>query len=157
MMESSLTCFTQTRIDFYGPLNQFPPKNHVEMFILHNQMLGGITRFYNPALKTSFVWSYGIIALKCPKCSNTWNKTIGKQVFWPPPSIDLKMLKNTDLQAGICFGEGHKTIEGLQKREIPQSGICPAPCVPFLFTVVFAWKCRLFCVCAHGQCHIYFV
>ena len=45
---------------------------------------------------------------------------------------------NTDLQAVICFGEGHKTIEGLQKREIPQSGICPAPCVPCLFTVVFA-------------------
>ena len=65
-----------------------------------------------------------------------------------PLLVKFWLIKNTDLQAEICFGEGHKTIDGLQKREIPQSGICPAPCVPFLFTVVFAWKCRL-SVCAH--------
>ena len=41
-----------------------------------------------------------------------------------------------------------------------QVGICPAPCVLRQFTVVFAWKCRLLCLCAHGQClvhHIYHV
>ena len=66
-----------------------------------------------------------------------WVRKIFKSKRYFVSKLDL--VKNTDLQAGICFGEGHKTIEGLQKREIPQSGICPAPCVPCLFTVVFAW------------------
>ena len=38
--------------------------------------------------------------------------------------------------------------------------ICSAPCVHRQCTVVFAWKCCLFCLCAHGQCrvhHIYHV
>ena len=29
------------------------------------------------------------------------------------------------------------------------SRICPAPCVPHHCTVVFAWKCHLFCLCAY--------
>ena len=73
---------------------------------------------------------------------------LGTKFYWS---------KNTDLQAGICFGEGHKTIEGLQKREIPQSGICPAQCVLCLFRVVFASKYCLFCLCAHGQCRVHHI
>ena len=37
------------------------------------------------------------------------------------------------------------------------SGICPAPCVLCQCTVVFAWKCRLFCLWAYGQCCIYYI
>ena len=67
-------------------------------------------------------------------------------------------LKNTDLQAGICFGKAHRTMQGSSKKgKIPQSGICPAPCVLCLFTVVFAWKCRLFCLCRHGQCRVHYI
>ena len=37
------------------------------------------------------------------------------------------------------------------------SRICPAPCVLRQCTVVFAWKCRLFCLCTHGQCRVYYI
>ena len=40
------------------------------------------------------------------------------------------------------------------KKKIPQSGICPAPCVLCQCTVVFAWKCHRLCLCAHGQCRV---
>ena len=44
-----------------------------------------------------------------------------------------------------------------------QSGIskslagCPPPCVLRQCTVVFEWKCCLFCLCAHGQCRVYHI
>ena len=40
---------------------------------------------------------------------------------------------------------------------MPQSGICPAPCVLRQCTVVFAWKCHLFCLCAHVQCRVCYI
>ena len=46
--------------------------------------------------------------------------------------------ENTDLQAGICFGEAHSTMQGASKEKIPQSGICPVLCVLPQCTVVFA-------------------
>ena len=42
-------------------------------------------------------------------------------------------------------------------KKIPQSGICPAPCVLRQCTVVFAWKCRLFCLCAYVQCLVCYI
>ena len=39
----------------------------------------------------------------------------------------------------------------LGQKKIPQSRICPAPCVLRRCTVVFVWKCRHFCSCTHGQ------
>ena len=56
------------------------------------------------------------------------------------------------------FGVHHHILGGggLQKK-IPQSGICPAPCVLCQCTVVFAWKCRLFCLCTYRQCRIYYI
>ena len=39
----------------------------------------------------------------------------------------------------------------------PQSGICSARCVLCQCTVVFAWECHFFCLCAHGQCHVYYI
>ena len=41
-----------------------------------------------------------------------------------------------------------------------QWGICSAQCVLRQYTVVFAWKCRLFLLCMPGKCrvhHIYYV
>ena len=57
-------------------------------------------------------------------------------------------------------------IEGLLESKnggLWQSGIskslavCPAPCVLRQCTVVLAWKCRLFCLCAYGQCRVYYI
>ena len=42
-------------------------------------------------------------------------------------------------------------------KEIPQSGICPAPCALRQCTVVFAWKCCLFCLCTHVQCRVCYI
>ena len=44
-----------------------------------------------------------------------------------------------------------------KNKKIPQSGICPAPCMLRQCTVVFAWKCRLFYSCAYGQCRVYYI
>ena len=40
-----------------------------------------------------------------------------------------------------------------------QCGICPCPgpCVLCQYTVVFAWKRRIFCLCVHEQCRIYII
>ena len=81
---------------------------------------------------------------------------------WQVVILHIRMKKSAfqSTQTGKqeCASVRHiKPYMGLQKREIPQSGICPAPCVPCLFTVVFAWKCCLFCLCAHGQCRIYYI
>ena len=35
--------------------------------------------------------------------------------------------------------------------------VCPAPCVLCQCTVIFAGKCRLFCLCAHEQCHVCYI
>ena len=37
------------------------------------------------------------------------------------------------------------------------SPICSAPCVLHQYTVVFAWKWRLFSLYAHGQCRVYYI
>ena len=47
--------------------------------------------------------------------------------------------------------------KGYEQQKIPQSGICPAPCVHRQSTVIFAWKYRIFCLCAHVQCHICYI
>ena len=44
-----------------------------------------------------------------------------------------------------------------KKEKIPQSGICPAPCMLCQSTVVFAWKCHFFCFCAHVQCRLCYI
>ena len=44
----------------------------------------------------------------------------------------LFLFENTDLQAWICFGEGHRSMQGQgasRKRKIPQSTICQPLCV----------------------------
>ena len=35
--------------------------------------------------------------------------------------------------------------------------VCPAPCVLRQCRVVFAWKCHLFCLCAHVQCRVCYI
>ena len=57
-------------------------------------------------------------------------------------------------------------IKNSEKREYPICGpelnfffrgICPVPCVLCQCTVVFAFKCRLFPLCAHGPCRMYII
>ena len=38
-----------------------------------------------------------------------------------------------------------------------QWGICSAQCVLRQYTVIFAWKCCLFCQCVPGQCRVYHI
>ena len=44
-----------------------------------------------------------------------------------------------------------------KKKKIPQSRICPALCVLHQCTIVFEWKCRLFCLRAHVQCLVCYI
>ena len=69
-------------------------------------------------------------------------------LFWWKSSNILKFIRVKLPIALNCI----KCIE-----KIPQSGICPALCVLRHYTVVFAWKCCLFCLCAHGQCRICYI
>ena len=40
----------------------------------------------------------------------------------------------------------------------PGTVLCPHSNLPLRFAlVVFAWKCRLFCLCSHGQCRVYYI
>ena len=68
--------------------------------------------------------------------------------------------------SSVCDPMYSKTLKNhekkwLQRRYMAErnlqisSGICPATDVPRHCTVVFAWKCRLFCLCAYGQCRVY--
>ena len=60
-----------------------------------------------------------------------------------------------------CWNKIHSIIVRYWKmtarqQQILQSRICPAPCVLCQCTVVFAWNCHLFCLCAHWQCRVYY-
>ena len=64
---------------------------------------------------------------------------------------------NTDLQAGICFGEAHRTMQGAsKKRNNAKQTMSSAVCALSIYSRLCI-KCRLFCLCAHGQCRIYYI
>ena len=64
-------------------------------------------------------------------------------------SLSLSRLKTHIIE------QSHLVKKPLKK--IPQRGICPVPCVLHKCTVVFARKCRLFCLCVCGQCRVYYI
>ena len=72
--------------------------------------------------------------------ASTWNELRG-----PKKTAKLERYPN---------GRWVGYVEPNFLKKIPQSGICLAPRVLCQCTVVFAWKCRLFCLCVPGQCRI---
>ena len=64
------------------------------------------------------------------------------------------------VERGVEAKNDHTAAVVKASPKLTEYRICSAPCVHRTCTVVFVWKCCLFCLCAHGQCrvhHIYHV
>ena len=92
----------------------------------------------------------------CLTASTYWRR------IWSLPHLQLKGMFSLSLlqnhlgkkrQTRIRSSVSNKMKILILFEKIPQSGICPAPCVLCQCTVVFA--CRLFCLCTYGQCRAY--
>ena len=128
-LQNCFPAFWQTKI--YIPLKQ--PENTLKTSLKHPQ-----TTLKTPS---KLPWNTLETSLGTP-LKLVWNiqKTLILQLFdhWiytlPVPSLEVTL-----------------------PLKIPQSGICPAPCVLRQCTVVFAWKCRLLCLCMYVQCRVCYI
>ena len=95
------------------------------------------------------------------KAFSNWNK-LGQWQSQTPFSSDILVNtgcpKNTDLQAGICFGEAHRIMQGAsKKRKILQSRICPQRCVCFVYLQLTLHENVVFSVCARKGDAVYII
>ena len=85
--------------------------NHMKKRLFRNYYIDEITKKVHCAMGIKYLLRYkDFICISFKKTKNT---------------LVLKFSLNTDLKAGICFGEAH--AGGFKKEKIPQSRICPAP------------------------------